>query len=172
VTDSAGGATYIGRDHNGVSVNGHHNIVTVGSDPVAVGRQRFADGVRLLKSRLYSAASAAFDEAIQAGVHEPDAYFMSAVATLEGRRPCLCPRRNVQRAESLLDCALNLEDRAVFHYLLAYLRSDFYERKGLRPPVPSRMSLHRAKILGVADAEVLELFQMLNVAEPSWARGG
>lgn len=172
MTDSAGRATYIGRDHNGVSVNGDRNIVTVGPDPVAVGRQRFADGVRLLRSRLHSDASAAFDEAIRAGVQEPEIYFMSAIAALEGRRPCLCPRRNVQRAESLVACALDLEDRAVFHYLLAYLSSDFYERKGLRPPVPSRTSLHRARRLGVADVEVLELFQMLNVAEPSWARGG
>jgi hypothetical protein len=96
----------------------------------------------------------------------PDVYFVSAIAALEGKSAFRCSLDTVREAESLTMAAIGLHDRGIFHYFLAYLSYDYYERKCLRGPRSWQATLMAAWSRGVTEREIESLFTLLAVDDP------
>jgi hypothetical protein len=167
MTVPGGGSSHVGRDNFGIIITGNSNSVRLGADP----GQHFEAGVDHLQLGLHAKALEDFRLAMNAGAQSPDLYYLSAVATLDGRKAFLASLACIREAEDLLHAALRLESRGVFHYFLAYLGFDYYERKSLRAPTPWPTSLGRAWSLGVTQGEIDSLFELLSVNDPL-PRGG
>jgi hypothetical protein len=161
------GGSHVGRDNFGIIITGNENSVRVGADP----EQHFQAGMDHLRLGLHAKALEGFRLAMNAGAQSPDLYYLSAVAILDGRKAFLASLARISEAEGLLHAALRLEDRGVFHYFLAYLGFDYYERKSLKAPTPWPASLARSWSLGVTKEEVDSLFALLSVNDPL-PRGG
>jgi hypothetical protein len=167
MTAPGGGSSHVGQDNFGIIITGNRNIVRIGNDP----GQHFKAGVDHLRLGLHAKALEDFRLAMNAGAESPDLYYLSAVATLDGRKAFLAPLARIREAEDLIHAALRLEDRGVFHYFLAYLGFDYYERKSLKAPTPWRASLARTWSLGVTQEEIDSLFELLSVNDPLPRRG-
>lgn len=152
----------VGRDNFGVIITGNENVVQVGPDQA----QHLRSGMKHLRLGLHANALEDFRLAMNGGPENPDLYYLCAVATLGGRKAFLAPLASIREAEALIQAALRLEQRGVFHYFLAYLGLDYYERKHLRAPTPWRSSLERAWRLGVTQDEIDSLFNLLSVNDP------
>jgi len=167
MTTPDGRWSQIGRDNHGIVITGDGNSVRVGADP----GQHFQAGVDHLQLGLHARALEDFRLAMDAGARSPDLYYLSAVATLDGKKAFLASLDRISQAERLIAAARRLEDRGVFHYFLAYLGLDYYERKSLKAPVPWPVALARAWSLGVTQEEVDVLFELLSVHDPLPRRG-
>jgi tetratricopeptide (TPR) repeat protein len=167
MTAPKGGSSHVGHDNFGIIITGNGNSVRLGADP----EQRLRAGVDHLQLGLYAKALDDFRLAMNAGASSSDVYYLSAVATLHGKKAFLAPLARIREAEDLIHSALRLEDRGIFHYFLAYLGLDYYERKSLRAPTPWRASLARARSLGVTQEEIDSLFELLSVNDPLTGRG-
>lgn len=88
-----------------------------------------------------------FQLAMNQDAHNPDVYYVSAVATLNGHKAFLAPLSRIREVERLVQAAISLEERGIFHYFLAYVRYDYDERKSLRPPAPWKSSVAQARRL-------------------------
>jgi hypothetical protein len=128
--------------------------------------QHFTTGQKYLHLRLPAQALEEFTLATDTDSTNPDVYFLSAVATLNGEKAFLAPLAGIRRAQQLLEAATRLQDRGIFHYFMAYLVTDYYERKSLRAPVSASAAFSRALRLGVGQDEVIDLFHMLGVDNP------
>jgi hypothetical protein len=162
MTGPGGRPSHVGRNNYGIVITGDGNTVRVGPDPV----EHFKAGVERLRLGLHAQALEDFRLSMNAGARSPDLYYLTAVAILEGRKAFLAPLARVREAEDLIHAALGLEDRGVFHYFLAYLGLDYYERKSLRAPTPWQASLARAWSRGVTQGEIDSLFELLSVHDP------
>jgi hypothetical protein len=155
------GSSYVGGNA-GFVITGNGNTVRVGADP----GQHLKAGVDHLLAGLHARALEDFGLAMKAGANNPDVYYLSAVATLGGRKAFLASLAHIREAGALIHAALRLEDRGVFHYFLAYLSLDYYQRKSLKAPTPWRESLARALRSGVTQEEIDSLFELLSVEDP------
>jgi len=84
-----------------------------------------------LKLKLYDNAIKHFDLATKDNISNSKIYFYYAVALLKGRKPFITPLAQIKKIIELLNAAIMLEDKPTYHYLLAYIKYDFYERKFL-----------------------------------------
>jgi hypothetical protein len=162
MTALGGGSSHVGRDNFGIIITGNRNIVRVGADP----GQHLKAGVDHLRLGLHAKALEHLRLAMNAGAQSPDLYYLSAVATLDGKKAFLASLARIREAEHLIHAAVMLENRGVFHYFLAYLGFDYYRRRSLNAPTPWPASLARAWSLGMTQKEIDSLFELLSVNDP------
>ena len=117
-----------------------------------------AMGMCSLKLGLYDRARSHFEVAASGDINNSETYFYFAVALLEGKKPYLVPMDTVRKCSEYCTAAVRLEPRGVYYLMLAWLTADFYERKFLRPPVPSASLLEQARgaALTPTDIETLQ----------------
>ena len=120
-----------------------------------------------LKLKLYDQANAAFAKALEENFDNPEAFFYAAVALLKGKKAFVTPRADVDKAISYLNAANMIEPRGIQYYFLAYLKQDYYARKGLRTAPTYKDELMNAKRMGVPNADVNHLFALLEVPKPA-----
>ena len=157
-------SSHVGGDNFGIIITG--DDVHVNADRSAERLQHLSTGKHHLRLGLYAKALDDLKLAVDADAKNPEVYYLSAVATLEGRKAVMGPLARIRECEALIHCALRLEPRGVFYYFLAYLASDYYERKGLRAPIPARSLLELAWKLGVTSEQIQSLFTLLSVQNP------
>lgn len=121
----------------------------------------FTSGCCFLKLKLYDQALSRFERAFNADMGNAESYFYAAVALLKGCSPFATSMTNIKKAEEYVNAAIMIDDRPLFHYLLAYIKNDFYARKFLRvnPDWKSEFSVALQNGLGQDDQE--ELFALL-----------
>lgn len=163
-------SSHIGGNNSGVIVTGEGNAVHFHSLGSMSAEQHLEAGTERLRSRLYKEAMEDFKVAMMEQPQKSQALFMSAVAMLGGRKAFLTPLANIQKAEEFLGAALLVEDRGIFHYFLAYLRLDFYERKSLSSRSPWQSSIDQAWRCGIDNDDIDALFSMLQTNNPLPAR--
>jgi hypothetical protein len=145
-----------------VVITGNGNVVYLGPDR----GEYFKAGLRHIDLRMYTRALEDFSLAMSYDAGNPDVYYLSAVASLNGQKAFLAPLERIRQVEELTHAAIALEERGVFHYLLAYVGLDYYDRKSFRAPTPWQLSLARAWSLGLRHYEISSLFRLLSVANP------
>jgi tetratricopeptide (TPR) repeat protein len=156
--------SYIGGDNFGLVITG--DDVHVHTDRSAQGLQYLSSGKHHLRLGLHAKALDDFKRAMDTETANPEVYYLSAIATLGGIKAVLVSLRRIRECEALIHSALRLEPRGLFYYFLAYLAFDYYDRKGLRAPIPAHSLLELAWKASVTAKEIQSLFALLSVENP------
>ena len=128
--------------------------------------ENLQNGVRFLGYGMYSQAIASLEKAMQTDLSNPEVYFYMAIATLGGTRPFLIPKSTVDKALEYLSVAITIESKALYHYLAAYIKYDFHQRKMLRVSPDYTKELQTALGMGITNTEIQSLFELLKTQMP------
>jgi hypothetical protein len=158
--------SHVGRDNSGAIITGDNNTYYAGEDPRATAAKHFAAGVQHLDLGLRREAVEDFRLARASDPRNQDAYYLGAVAQLDGKKAFLASLQCIRESEELIQGAIGLEDRGIFYYFLAYVRFDYYERKFLRAPAPWQLSFVAACSRGLTQGQIDSLFKLLSVENP------
>lgn len=128
--------------------------------------ENFKNGVRFLDRKMYAQALMCFETEIGSNISDPEPYFYGAVAKLAGKRPFLASRSVIGEIEKYLDTAIAFGECALYYYLYAYIKYDYYEGKRLKSIPSSQELLFLAEGLGISEDEKIKLFEMMGVQRP------
>lgn len=115
---------------------------------------------------LYDKAIACFEKAIEAFAGSADTYFLAAVCLLRGKTPYMAKRSDIDKAVEYLNAANMLEPKAVYFYLLGYIKQEYFERKYLNVTPNAEQEFASAKEMGIYNEEIEELNELLNIQKP------
>lgn len=121
----------------------------------------FTAGCCFLRLNLYDQALLRLEKAFNEDMENAEAYFYAAVALLKGKRPFLTPLVNLRKAQEYINAAIMIDDRPLFHYLLAYIKLDFYSKKFLRIEPNWEFELRTALSRGLQEEETHDLFELI-----------
>jgi tetratricopeptide (TPR) repeat protein len=127
-------------------------------------------GMCYLKLKLYDKAIPAFEKAIEDNIDNSESFFYFAVSLLKGKKAFLASRSDIDKAQEYINAALMIEPRGIYHYFLAYIRYDYFERKYLNTtPNPNwEETLQTAIQTGLSSADVAQFFEVLQVEIPEY----
>ncbi len=101
-------------------------------------------GICYLDLKLYDLATKYFVIAIEQMPDNSDAYYYYAIALLKGRRPKILTLKEIEKIESYLGAAMQIDsNKSKNYYLLAIIKYDFYVANGLRVNPPTFEELIR-----------------------------
>lgn len=126
-----------------------------------------ANGVRFLNYKMYDQARLCLESVLRQDISNPEVYFYCAVCALGGKRPFAQTKQTVDRSIEQLRVAVSIEDRAIYRYLLAYIKFDYYEKKMLRVSPDYKAELAAAAALGITEGQIASLFELLGVERPA-----
>lgn len=118
-----------------------------------------------LKLKLYDKAIKYFDTAMDSNIDNSYIYFYYAIALLKGKKPFLTPLSQIKRIIELLNTAITLENKAIYHYFLAYIKYDCYERKNLNI-TPNYLTEFEIAKNNILEDEIQNLFDELGQTIP------
>jgi len=127
----------------------------------------FSIGMCYLKLKIYDKALASFERAFEENFDDSEAYFYAAICVLGGKKAFLNLRPEIDKAEQYINAALSIEPKAIYHYLLAYIKYDYYSRKFFKTTPDYNACLASAKEVGLSPRDVGQLYMILNVEKPS-----
>ena len=138
---------------------------TNGPGPAAQS-ENLTKGIRFMGSGQYPLAISCLEKAMQEDLSNPEVYFYMAAARLGGKRPFLLAKPVINQVVDLLNTAVAIEERAVFHYMLAYVKFDYHHRKMIRANPDFMAELEIARSQGRTEGDSGELFELLKVEKP------
>jgi tetratricopeptide (TPR) repeat protein len=108
-----------------------------------------------LKLKLYDTALATFEKAVEDNFDNPEIFFYAAVCLLKGKKAFVCDRKTViDKIIEYLNAAIMIEPRGIYHYFLAYIKYDYFERKCLNITPNWQETLQIAQQSGVFQAGI------------------
>lgn len=119
-----------------------------------------------LKLKLYAQALLAFEKAIEADFDNSETYFYAAVCLLNGKKAICANKTDIEKAIQYINAALKIEYKGIYYYFLAYIKYDFFERKGLNSSPDYRECLQLSTDTGTSDFDKAMLFDILGVEDP------
>ena len=119
-----------------------------------------------LKLKLYDNAKPAFEKAMVDNFDNSETFYYAAVNLLKGKKAFVCPRSDIDKIVEYLNAAVMIEPRGIYHYFLAYIKYDYFERKYLNVAPNWREALQTAVNSGVSSVDVAQLFEVLQVEMP------
>jgi len=119
-----------------------------------------------LKLRLYDKARHQFEAAMAIDLNNSEVLFYAAICCLKGRKAFLSPRADIDKAIEYVEAARAIEPRPIYDYLLAYIKQDFFGRKGYRISPDFRAELASSQAKGLGQGDVAHLFEVLAVPCP------
>ena len=122
-----------------------------------------------LKLKLYDKALVSFEKAMEDNFDNPETFFYAAVCLLGGKKAFLAQRPAIDKMQEYINAALMIEPtRGIFHYLLAYIKYDYFERKYLNTSPNWREALDAMSNAGEPPSvtDIGELFGILGVECP------
>ncbi|MDB2576438.1 hypothetical protein N9Z54_04455 [Planctomycetota bacterium] len=119
-----------------------------------------------LKLGLYDKARQAFEDAMAENFNNAEIFFYASICCLNGKKAFLAPRRAIDQAIDYVEAAKMIEPRAIYDYLLAYIKLDFFDRKGYRISPDHEEELTSAQAKGLAGEDISLLYGVLGVERP------
>ena len=123
-------------------------------------------GMCYLKLKLYDKALPAFEKAIEDNFDNSETFYYAAVSLLKGKKAFLALRNDIDKIVEYLNAAIMIEPRGIYHYFLAYIKHDYFERKYLNITPNWEETLQIAIQSGIPSADVAQLFEVLQVEIP------
>lgn len=114
-----------------------------------------------LRLHLYDRAMPLFEKAIDENFESAEPYFMAAICLLRGKKPFLAQRTDINKAIEYLNAANSLEEKAIHHLLLGYIKQDYFDRKYLNIEPSTQEEYDRAAELGLTEEDEKTLETML-----------
>jgi len=78
----------------------------------------------------------------------------------------LHPRADIDKMMELISASIAIEPRGIYHYFLAYLKCDYFERKYLNITPDFHEELAAANQLGLANLDVNIFYEMTGLDCP------
>jgi tetratricopeptide (TPR) repeat protein len=128
---------------------------------------RYSVAFCYLKLKLYDKANEAFKKALEENFDNSEAFFYAAVSLLGGKKAFLAPRAVIDEIESYINAAIMIEPKGIYHYLLAYIKQDYYARKGFNTSPTWAQALAQAQGAGLSAFDVDQLWTLLAVPKPA-----
>ncbi len=119
-----------------------------------------------LRLKLYEQALPLFDNAIAADPSDSEIFYYAAICLLRGKKAFLARRTDIDRALNLLDAAKEIKPEPLYYLLSAYIRNDFFARKGYSIIPSFSEELIESNKRGLPSANSTILFQQLGVERP------
>jgi tetratricopeptide (TPR) repeat protein len=119
------------------------------------------------KLKMYDNATVPFAKAIEDNFDRSETFFYAAINLLKGKKAFVVPRANIDKILEYLNAANMIEPKAIHHYFLAYIKQDYFERKYLNISPNWKNELATALEMGLAEGEVGQLFELLEVEQPT-----
>lgn len=115
----------------------------------------------------YQYALPQFKKVLEIDPLNADAYFYTAIVMLGGKKPFLKSLAEIEKIVENLNLAEQIEPKAVYFYLHAYVAYDYYKRKfmGCTPTYSELLS--QANDLGISRLEISDLFELLKTEKPN-----
>ena len=123
-------------------------------------------GLCYLKLNLYEKAINHLNVALEKNIENSEIYYYLAIATLQGKKAFLTPRKEIDKIINYLNIAIKIEKKGIYYYLLSYILFDHHYRKGYYVQENFKFYFDLSKLNGVTSVEVNELFTMLKVVIP------
>lgn len=114
-----------------------------------------------MKLKLYDKAAAAFETASDNDPLNDELYYYRAVCLTNGKRPFVLNLSAIKSITQLIDAALEIEEKGIYHFFKAYIMYDFYEKKGYNTPSDPRNEMALASSCGIAGGDITEFWNML-----------
>lgn len=124
-------------------------------------------GLIALESKSYTIAQSHFEKIIAESPSNAEAYYYYTLSLLNGKRPFVSNRAQIDQSIQNLNFALSLGSLGKYAYLKALLIYDFYKMKSLRYAETYEATLELAYALGVSEEEKAEIFKLLNMKRPT-----
>lgn len=118
------------------------------------------------KLKMYDKASEVFEKAVEDNFEDADRFFYAAVNLLKGQKAFVTPRANIDKALEYINAGNMIESKAIYHYFLAYIKKDYFDRKYLNIKPNWEEELNNAIDLGLTNEEAYQLFELLGVEQP------
>lgn len=118
------------------------------------------------KLKLYDKAVYCFEKALDDNFDNADAHFFAAVALLKGKKAFLMPRETINKVVAYINAAIMIEPKGIYYYYLAYIKYDYFKRKYLNTSPSYQECLTEAENIGLNDADIDELYELLGVERP------
>lgn len=115
------------------------------------------------KMRLYDKAEPFFEKAIEENFDNADVYFFASLNLLKGKKPFVTPRQNINKIMEYMNAALGIEEKGIYHYFMAYIKDDYFNKKFLNITPTHKDSLLLAVKCGVTEDDVNALFAAMNL---------
>lgn len=119
-----------------------------------------------VRLKLYDKALICFEKTLEENFDNSDMYFYTAVALLKGKKAFLSSRGIINKIIEYIDAANMIEPKGIYYYFLAYIKFDYFERKFLNNPPSYRECLTEAVDLGLSEADVEALYELMGVGKP------
>jgi tetratricopeptide (TPR) repeat protein len=123
-------------------------------------------GICFLKLKLHDKALPFFEKAMEDNFSDPLPYFYAAVCLLKGKKAFLAMRPEIDKMESYLNAAIDLEPRGIFYYFHAYIKYDYYNRKCFKTSPTWQEVLANARNAGIDEDDVSEFYQLTGIERP------
>jgi tetratricopeptide (TPR) repeat protein len=120
-----------------------------------------------LKLKLYDNAIKAFEKAVEENFDNSETFFYAAISLLKGKKAFVAQGSDVRKAKEYLEAAIMIEPRGIYHYFLAYIKYDYFERKYLNITPNWQETLQTAIQSGVSAADIGQLAEVLSVEIPA-----
>ena len=124
-------------------------------------------GLIALESASYAIAQGHFKKVIDENPSNAEAYYYYSLSLLNGARPFLSNRAQIDQIIENLNFAISLGGLGKYAYLKALVIYDFYSLKSLRYPESYKSVLDIAYALGVSEEEKAEVFKLLKMKTPT-----
>jgi len=119
-----------------------------------------------LKLKLYDKALNAFEKTMEDNFDNSEIFFYAAICLLGGKKAFLMQRPEIDKIEKYINAALAIEPRGIYHYFLAYIKYDYFERKFFNSSPTYQEALKNANDAGVSPFDVEQLYGTLGVSRP------
>jgi len=119
-----------------------------------------------LKLKLYDKALDAFEKAMEDNFDNSEIFFYAAICLLGGKKAFLTQRSEIDKIEEYINAALAIESRGIYHYFLAYIKYDYFERKYFNTTPTYKEALEIANGVGVSLYDINQLYGVLGVSRP------
>lgn len=119
-----------------------------------------------LKLKQYKMAGKYYQKAMEDNFDDSENYFYAAVCLLEGKKAFLTTRTVINQIETYINDAISIENKGVYYYLLAYIKYDYYKRKGFGTSPDYMECINNAMQCNLTRMDAEQMFEILSVTMP------
>lgn len=119
-----------------------------------------------IKLKLYKKALSILEKSLEYEVSDAEGYFLACVCLLEGKKPFLTQRPIIDKIEEYLEACMAMQQKGIYAYFSAYVKYDYFERKGYSTSPNYEEYLALANEWGCSAIDKQQLFELLNVSPP------